>query len=124
MVPPIPGAELGITSDGFFELEERPQRVAVIGSGYISIELAGIFAALGSKTTLLLRGEAALKEFDAMIGQATLKIFRETGVDVVTNARRDRSSAMPMARSSSTLRDDRRLRPFDCVLWAIGRSRR
>ena len=39
------GRQLGITSDGFFELEERPARVAVVGSGYIAIELAGILAA-------------------------------------------------------------------------------
>jgi len=49
-VPTIPGAaELGITSDGFFELEEVPERVAVIGSGYIAVELAGILNVLGSK---------------------------------------------------------------------------
>ena len=73
LVPAISGAELGITSDGFFELEDRPQRVAVVGSGYIAIEVAGILAALGSKTTLVLQDESCLKEFDAMIGQCTLK---------------------------------------------------
>ena len=50
MVPELPGAELGITSDGFFELERRPQRVAVIGSGYVACELAGAFHELGSQT--------------------------------------------------------------------------
>jgi glutathione reductase (NADPH) len=50
MIPNIPGArELGITSDGFFDLEEVPERVAVIGSGYIAVELAGILNVLGSK---------------------------------------------------------------------------
>ena len=42
IVPDIPGAELGITSDGFFELEDRPQRVLIAGSGYVSVELAGV----------------------------------------------------------------------------------
>ena len=46
MVPDIPGADLGITSDGFFELEKLPRRVALAGSGYISVELAGVFNAL------------------------------------------------------------------------------
>ena len=46
-VPAVPGAPLGITSDGFFELESLPRRVAVVGGGYIAVELAGIFAGLG-----------------------------------------------------------------------------
>ena len=45
----LPGAELGITSDGFFELERRPQRVAVVGSGYVACELAGAFQELGQR---------------------------------------------------------------------------
>src|SRR6185295_16439217 len=46
-LPPVPGCELGITSDGFFELEALPKRVAVVGSGYIAVELAGVLHALG-----------------------------------------------------------------------------
>jgi glutathione reductase (NADPH) len=124
LIPAIPGAELGITSDGFFELEERPQRVAVVGSGYIAIEVAGILAALGSKTTLVLRTESCLKGFDTMIGQATLKIFRDEGVEVATSAWPE---ALARTRSADgalelTARDGRRLQPFDTVIWAIGRG--
>jgi len=64
LLPDIPGMELGITSDGFFELEAQPPRVAIVGSGYIAVELAGIFAALGSQTTLIVRGETVMKSFD------------------------------------------------------------
>jgi glutathione reductase (NADPH) len=122
LLPAIPGAELGITSDSFFELPEQPERVAVVGSGYISIELTGIFAALGTQTTLVLRGESALNEFDSMIGQATLKVLRDAGVEVVTNAwpqalERNAAGALELE-----VRDGRRLKPFDSVLWAIGRS--
>src|SRR5205807_1676736 len=53
-LPAIPGAELGITSDGFFELASRPERVAVVGSSYIAIELSGIFSGLGADTALVL----------------------------------------------------------------------
>src|SRR5436853_602612 len=60
-LPAIPGAELGITSDGFFELASRPERVAVVGSSYIAIELSGIFSGLGADTALVLRGDTALK---------------------------------------------------------------
>lgn len=48
-IPKVPGAELGIDSDGFFDLEHQPKRVAVVGTGYIGIELAGIFHALGKE---------------------------------------------------------------------------
>src|SRR5437764_1194524 len=84
--PLIPGAELGITSDGFFELPECPRRVAVVGSSYIAIELAGIFAGLGAGTTLVLRGDTALKSFDDMLGEATLSMLREEGVEIVMHA--------------------------------------
>ena len=122
LLPAIPGSELGITSDGFFELSRRPQRVAVVGSGYIAVELSGIFAALGSSVTLVLRGETALKHFDAMIGESMLTILRDTGVTVVTQAwpsavERDARGSMALS-----FRDGRRLEPCDCVLWAIGRA--
>ncbi|MFI4885001.1 MAG: glutathione-disulfide reductase [Steroidobacterales bacterium] len=122
LLPPIPGAELGITSDGFFELPRRPERVAIVGSGYIAIELTGIFAALGSRVTLLLRGETMLKQFDSMIGESMLKILREDGVSIVTQAwpaALDSDAAGSLALS---LRDGRKLEPVDCVLWAIGRT--
>jgi glutathione reductase (NADPH) len=122
IVPAIPGAELGITSDGFFDLEERPARVAVIGSGYIAIEVTGILAALGAKTTLVLRTESCLRGFDTMIGQATLKILRDDAVDVATNAvpealRRKGDGSLELEVS-----DGRRLQPFDTVIWAVGRG--
>jgi glutathione reductase (NADPH) len=122
LLPAIPGAELGITSDGFFELPRRPQRVAIVGSGYIAIELTGIFAALGSDVTLLLRGETALKHFDSMIGESTLKILRDDGVSVVTRAWPSALDSDARGCLALSLREGRRLEPFDCVLWAIGRA--
>jgi glutathione reductase (NADPH) len=122
LLPQIPGAQLGITSDGFFQLQARPQRVAVVGGSYIGIELAGIFAGLGTHTTLVLRGDVALRAFDPMLGQTILKILREEGVELVTGAApaaltRDAQGALEIE-----ARDGRRLGPFDCVLWAIGRA--
>lgn len=71
-VPDLPGAkEHAITSDGFFALEEQPKRVAVIGAGYIAVELAGVLHELGSDTTLFCRGDAPLRGFDELI-QGTL----------------------------------------------------
>ena len=72
MVPDIPGAELGITSDGFFELTERPGRVVVVGAGYIAVEMAQIFAGLGTDTTLCIRGATVLRSFDQLVGKKSL----------------------------------------------------
>jgi glutathione reductase (NADPH) len=120
-VPRLRGAELGITSDGFFELEALPQRVVVAGGGYIAVELSGIFAGLGAQTTLALRGPAPLRTFDPMIGQASLAMLREAGVTVMTDiapgfiARDADGGLIP------TFADGRSIGPFDCLLWAIGR---
>jgi glutathione reductase (NADPH) len=122
LLPAIPGAELGITSDGFFELPKRPERVAVVGSGYIAVELTGIFAALGAEVTLVLRGETMLKHFDSMIGESTQKILREEGVSIATQAWPAALECDARGSLALSLRDGRRLEPFDCLLWAIGRA--
>ena len=62
--PDIPGAELGITSNEAFELNEIPKRVLMVGGGYIAVEFAGIFKGLGSDVTLSYRGEEILRGFD------------------------------------------------------------
>ncbi|EGW32076.1 glutathione reductase [Spathaspora passalidarum NRRL Y-27907] len=68
IVPPqVPGAELGITSDGFFDLEKQPKSVAVVGAGYIGVELSGIFNSFGSETHFIIRGDTVLRSFDDII---------------------------------------------------------
>ena len=123
-VPDLPGAELGITSDGFFELDERPARVAIIGSGYIAVELAGIMQALGSEVTLVARGETVLRHFDAMLGAAYVEIAHDHGMQIVHRAiteslTRDAAGALQIA-----LADGRRIGPVDSVIWAVGRAPR
>ena len=122
LLPAIPGAELGITSDGFFELPRRPERVAIVGSGYIAVELTGIFAALGSNVTLVLRGETMLNHFDSMIGESMAKSLRDSGVRIVTQAWPASLAADARGSLALSLRDDRRLEPVDCLLWAVGRT--
>ena len=68
--PLIPGAELAITSNEVFALETLPERILVVGGGYIAVEFAGVFAHLGSRTTLLHRGDRLLRGFDDDIRQA------------------------------------------------------
>ena len=121
VVPSIPGAALGITSDGFFGLPERPARVAIVGSGYVAVELAGVFAGLGSKVTMLLRGEHLLRHFEPFLGEQLRTLMSEEGVEVVAQAApaalaRDADGALQLE-----LADGRRPGAFDCVVWAVGR---
>ena len=122
MIPNIPGAELGITSDEFFELSAQPRRVVIVGSGYVAVELGGVFAALGSQVTLVIRGDSVLKHFDAMLGTACMKAMRDSGVEFATNTW---PQALERTRDGSlelVLADGRRLAPADSVMWAIGRT--
>jgi glutathione reductase (NADPH) len=121
MWPPIPGCELGITSDEFFELPARPERVVVVGSGYVGVELAGIFAALGSRVTQVIRGETVLKSFDAMLGAAAVRALREDGVEFVMNTWPKALERTPDGALELVLADGERLPPADCVLWCMGR---
>lgn len=122
LMPDIPGAQLGITSDGFFDLEKRPDRVAVVGSGYIAVELAGILASLGSKATLVLRGQKALKDFDSMLGEGMLKIMQDEGIEIVKGAWPQCLQRTATGDLDLETRDGRRHTPFDAVIWAIGRA--
>ncbi|WP_447594963.1 glutathione-disulfide reductase [Stenotrophomonas rhizophila] len=85
--PDIPGAELGAVSDDFFNLCGAPARVAIVGGGYIAVELAGLLQALGSKVTLLVRGERLLERFDAELTAQLAENLRHQGVQVHFNYR-------------------------------------
>src|ERR1700686_2661968 len=122
IIPRLPGAQLGISSDGFFELATRPDAVAVVGAGYIAAELSGIFSALGSRTTVVLRHECLLRHFDSMLGDSLMQIMREEGVEFATGA-----VPKSLARNASgllelTVEDGRVLGQFDALIWAVGRK--
>ncbi len=76
MVPDLPGAENGITSDGFFDLEALPGKVVIVGGGYIGVELAGVLDALGSKVTLVCRNPEILRTFDPMLREVVTERMR------------------------------------------------
>lgn len=65
--PNIKGAEYGIDSDGFFELESLPKSVAIIGAGYIAVEIAGVMNSFGVDTHLFVRQGTPLRSFDPLI---------------------------------------------------------
>lgn len=117
----IPGAEHGITSDGFFELEKLPKKVVVVGAGYIAVELAGIFNALGSDTSILIRFDEVLRTFDHIISstvtanmeQAGVKVCKKTQVKSVTKGA-DGLLTVEL-NTGATIAD------VECLLWAVGR---
>jgi glutathione reductase (NADPH) len=80
--PPIPGGEHGITSNEVFELERLPERILVVGAGYIAVEFAGIFAGLGSQVTLLHRGDRLLRGFDDDIQTALGAAYEKRGINL------------------------------------------
>jgi glutathione-disulfide reductase len=121
VVPPVPGAELGITSDGFFELKEQPRKVAIIGAGYIGVELAGVLQALGTEVTVVALEARVLESFDPMISEVLSGEMGKQGIglhlrfQVAGLARTDRGIALDAS-------DGRRLAGFDEVIWAVGRA--
>ncbi|MDD9875015.1 MAG: glutathione-disulfide reductase [Gammaproteobacteria bacterium] len=120
-VPDIPGAGLGITSDGFFELETRPSRPLIIGAGYIATELAGMLHGLGSEVTLVLRKDRLLRAFDSVLGETVMTHMRDSGVDIRTGVQcREIHRAADGSlgyRAAGGASDS----GYDCVIFAISR---
>ncbi len=120
-VPAVPGAELGFTSDQFFELTARPESVAVVGGGYIAVELAGVLAALGSDVTLLLRGERLLNGFDEMLSATLASEMSASGINLIAaqqllSVTREVNGTLTLAAGHG-----KRHSGFDALLWATGR---
>ena len=119
--PDIPGADLGIDSDDFFALEKRPKRVAIIGSGYIAVELAGVLRGLGSEVDLFVRNDSVLRSFDEMLQSAVIEALKSNGIRI-----HFQSDLTSLERSSDSLQVNIKhmesCGEFDAVLWAIGRE--
>eukprot|EP01099_Mayorella_cantabrigiensis_P001573 TRINITY_DN1705_c0_g1_i1.p1 TRINITY_DN1705_c0_g1~~TRINITY_DN1705_c0_g1_i1.p1 ORF type:complete len:474 (-),score=117.87 TRINITY_DN1705_c0_g1_i1:52-1440(-) len=81
-MPKIPGIELAISSDGFFDLEQLPKRVALVGAGYIAVELAGILGTLGADTHLYIRYDTVLRKFDHNVVEVVMEELKNSGVKV------------------------------------------
>ncbi|KAF9113215.1 Glutathione reductase [Mortierella sp. AM989] len=123
-IPKLPGAELGIDSDGFFDLEYQPNRVAVVGTGYIGVELAGIFHALGSKVSIFSRTQEILRPFDHIIKDTLKKEMLSVGIEIVTNSQvkglaKSEGNAINLSYVSNGTEGTAE---FDTVLWAVGRE--
>jgi glutathione reductase (NADPH) len=122
MVPNIPGAEHGITSDGFFALTAQPRRVAIVGAGYIAVELAGMLNALGSEVDLLLRRQHFLATFDAMLRESLMEEMVNDGVNILPNINLERVERGADGKLTLTAQGGHILSGFDALIWAIGRA--
>jgi glutathione reductase (NADPH) len=120
-IPDIPGAQYGIDSDGFFALREQPKRVAVIGAGYIAVELAGVLHALGSETHLLVRKHAPLRNFDPILTDALVDAMATDGPTLHTHSV-PKSVTKNADSSLSLVLENGQSLTIDCLIWAIGRS--
>lgn len=119
-IPAIPGAEHGIDSNGFFELEEQPKRVAVVGAGYIAVEIAGVLNAFGTETHLFCRKESPLRSFDPMVIDTLVEVMEAEGPTLHTHS--VPKEVVKEADGSVTLHlENGQSQNVDTLIWAIGR---
>ncbi|MBY4986874.1 glutathione-disulfide reductase [Streptococcus suis] len=120
-VPNIPGSEFGIVSDDVFAWEELPTSVAVIGAGYIAVEMAGLLHGLGVKTDLFVRGNRPLRNFDSYIIQALMEEMERTNLPLHTG-----KTPVSLEKTEEGLIQinfaDGSNHTAQQVLWAIGRK--
>ncbi|MEJ2764371.1 glutathione-disulfide reductase [Photobacterium sp. MCCC 1A19761] len=120
-IPNIPGAEHGIDSDGFFALNEQPKRTAVVGAGYIAVEIAGVLHALGTETHLFVRKESPLRSFDPMIVETLVEVMDNEGPTLHTHS--VPKEVVKEADGTTTLHfENGESHNTDLLIWAIGRN--
>ncbi len=119
----VPGAELGITSDGFFDLEECPGRVAIVGGGYIGVELAGVLNALGCEVTVFLRAhEDFLPGFESMLRETLMQEMVNAGISIHANTTIASIESDGDQYLRITTATGQVLTAFDTLIWAVGRA--
>jgi glutathione reductase (NADPH) len=128
----VKGAEHGITSDGFFDIEILPKKIAIVGAGYIAVELAGVLNAIGVEVHLFISSTTFLRKFDPMVQDTMTKVYEDAGIIIHKNfkgfklvERLDTStSSGPSPDKVLRLTDveDHTYQDFNELLWAIGRA--
>ncbi len=120
MIPNIPGSELGMDSDDFFALRELPKSMAIVGAGYIAVELAGVLNILGVETHLIVRKNRFLKQVDNDINDALTEQMQKHGVHIHFETE-IQSISEENEQLSLTLTTGKNL-SVEKLLWAIGRT--
>ena len=119
-VPSFDGSEHVITSNEAFYLGELPNRIVIVGGGYIAVEFASIFHGLGVETTVLYRGPLFLRGFDIGIREFIAEELRKKGIDVQFNSDVERIKKFG-DRKKIMLRFGEIIEA-DCIMYAIGRK--
>ena len=119
--PDIKGAEYGIDSDGFFALNHLPKRVAIVGAGYIAVEIAGVLNSLGAEVHLYVRQHSPLRSFDHSVVEALLIEMEQDGIQLHTNTtltevNKNEDGSLTLCTENGSLDTT------DCLIWAIGRA--
>lgn len=126
-IPDLPGMEHVTDSDGFFKLEQQPRKVAVVGAGYIAVEMAGIFNTLKSDTTLFCRFDQVLRKFDPIVRDLVNEEMEKAGVKFVRNMRAARVEKQSDGKLTFVVTVDGKEEKhgdFDVILYAVGREPR
>lgn len=123
VVPDVEGAELGTHSDGFFGLTEQPKSVAVVGAGYIGVELAGVFRSLGTDTHLVIRGDTVLRNFDDVIQNTITDYYVDRlGVDIIKQS----GSVVKVEKAAGGKKKvhlgNGSVLEVDVLIWTVGRN--
>lgn len=124
LYPDIPGAEFGIDSNGFFALQQQPKKVAVVGAGYIAVELAGVLHTLGSEVTVTIRHDRPLRRYDHFITDTLMDIMQQQQLPLLTQKIPKFLEKDNNDRLTLRFEDDTHIDDLDCVIWAIGREPR
>ena len=121
-IPNIEGAEYGIDSDGFFALTEQPKSAAVVGAGYIAVELAGVLHALGTQSHLLVRKEKPLRGFDEMLSDTLVEQMAKHGPTLHNHSVPTKVEKHDNGQLTVHLENGETVGPIDTLIWAIGRE--
>jgi glutathione reductase (NADPH) len=120
LVPDVPGAEHGITSNEIFHLDTLPKRAIICGAGYIANEFAGILHQLGVEVTLVVRSDTLLRGWDRSLADRLLAISMEKGIQFRFNSAPERIEKAEDGALAMHCAGGKTLEA-DLLLWAIGR---
>ena len=120
-MPDVPGAALGLSSDGFFALTSLPRSALIVGAGYIAVELAGVLRGLGCEVTLAIRNERPLRGFDVMLGDALREALENSGVHVRLSSTVESVTQSSNGERIAHLEGGTTLPPVEALFWSIGR---
>lgn len=121
-IPEIVGKEHILDSDGFFAMKSQPEKVVIVGAGYIAVELAGLLNALGSETHLVVRKANPLREFDDMLQATLVEQMQQEGITIHRHTQITKIEKNSQSQFDLETNSDAELSSFDAVIYAIGRA--